>query len=69
MQSFDVKGMSCDHCVSSIKAAIAIADPGATVDVDLAAGKVVVSDDSAPEEVLLQAIEAEGYQATPAPPP
>lgn len=68
MQSFDVKGMTCDHCVSAIKAAIAIADPNAQVDIDLAAGKVVVANDSAPEDVLLQAIEAEGYEAIPTPP-
>ncbi len=68
MQSFDVKGMDCEHCVSAIKAAIQSADPDARVEVDLATGKVVVSDETAPQDVLLEAIAAEGYEAIPSSP-
>ena len=65
MQTFDVKGMSCQHCVGAVTAAITRADPGASAEVDLATGKVVVNNDTAPEDVLLAAIAAEGYEAVP----
>ncbi len=65
MQTFDVTGMSCQHCVSAVTDAITRADPGASTEVDLATGKVVVNNDSAPEDVLLEAIAAEGYEAVP----
>ncbi len=65
MQKFDVTGMSCQHCVGAVTAAITRADPGASVEVDLETGKVVVNNETAPEDVLVSAIEAEGYEATP----
>ena len=65
MQSFDVTGMTCQHCVGAVSAAIAKVDPGASTEIDLASGKVVVTNDSAPEDVILQAIAAEGYDAVP----
>ena len=39
---FKVEGMSCQHCVSAVTNAIRERDAGAQVQVDLAAGKVVV---------------------------
>ena len=66
MQTFDVTGMTCQHCVGAVTAAIKRVDPDASPEVDLATGKVVVQNDSAPEDVLLQAITAEGYEAVPA---
>ena len=65
MQRFDVQGMTCEHCANAITAAIATVDPLARVTVDVAAGKVQVSGESAPEDVLLEAFAAEGYEATP----
>ena len=66
MQKFDVTGMTCQHCVGAVTAAITRVDPGASTEIDLTTGKVVVNNDSAPEDVLLEAIAAEGYEATPA---
>lgn len=68
MQSFDVKGMSCDHCAQAVTDAIHYVDPDASVAVDIAAGKVVVTDETAPEDVLVEAIAHEGYEVAPAPP-
>ena len=65
MQSFDIKGMTCQDCVGAVTAAVQRVDPGASVEVDLEAGKLVVNNDSAPEDVLLEAIAAEGYEAIP----
>lgn len=58
-----VAGMSCSHCVSSVKKA-ASALPGVTqVDVDLAAGTATVQHDPelATVEALKAAIEDQGY--------
>ncbi len=66
MQSFDVKGMTCSHCVTAVTDSIQYVDPEAKVAVDLDKGKVVVTDDTAPQDVILEAIEKEGYEATPA---
>ena len=65
MQTFDVTGMTCQHCVSAVAEAITRVDPGATTEIDLKAGKVVVQNDSAPQDVLLEAIASEGYEAVP----
>lgn len=57
---FQVDGMSCGHCASTIRAAIRALDPDARVEVDLQAGTVRVTGgvevDSAAE-----AIRNEGY--------
>lgn len=68
MQSFDVQGMTCEHCARAIKDAIRLVDPDAVVQVDVGAGKVVVNDEAAPEDVLLEAMAQEGYEAVPTPP-
>ena len=65
MQTFDVKGMTCQHCVSAVTAAVSKVDPGASSEIDLASGRLVVNNDSAPEDVILEAIAAEGYEAIP----
>ncbi len=65
MQMFDVKGMTCQHCVGAVSAAIAGVDPAASVEVNLETGTLTVNNESAPEDVLLQAIASEGYEAVP----
>lgn len=65
MQYFTVQGMTCQHCVAAVSEAIQEQDKGATVDVDLAAGRVGVQSDL-PVERLLRAIQDSGYQAQPA---
>ncbi len=42
MPSFDVRGMSCGHCVKTVTAAVHQVDPSARVDIDLATGLVKV---------------------------
>lgn len=62
MLEINVQGMTCGHCVRAIDQAIAVADPQAQVQVELASGRVQVQSSLAPER-LLQLIEAEGYAA------
>ena len=64
MQDFKVEGMTCGHCVRAVTEAVRGVDPGATVEVDLAAGRVSVDGTAAPGTVA-QAIIAEGYAAEP----
>lgn len=65
MQTFDIIGMTCQHCIGAVTAAVAKVDPGASAEIDLASGKLVINNDSAPEDVFLEAIAAEGYEAVP----
>lgn len=65
MQSFKVTGMTCGHCVRAVTDAIHTVDPGAAVEVDLAAGRVTVQDGAAPASQIVQAIASEGYAAEP----
>ncbi|WP_338025312.1 cation transporter [Crenalkalicoccus roseus] len=55
-----VEGMSCQHCVRAITAAIRERDPAAEVRVDLAAG-TVHAETSLPREAVAAAVAAEGY--------
>lgn len=62
MQIFNVKGMTCDHCVRAVTQAVQTLDPAAKVKVDLAQGEVQVSgavDDAA----IIAALGEEGYEA------
>ncbi len=60
-QTFDVQGMTCDHCVRAVTEAVQAIDAHAQVDVDLSAHRVVVQSDR-PREVLAKAMASEGYQ-------
>lgn len=59
-QSFDVKGMSCGHCVQAVTNAVKAVDPAAEVKVDLASGKVEVKSEQ-DRAALAKAIQEEGY--------
>jgi len=62
MQHFDVKGMTCQHCVRAVTQAVQDQDPTATVEVDLATGQVNVQSSLAPH-VIIGLIGTEGYAA------
>ncbi len=61
MIAFDVKDMSCGHCVSTITKALKATDRDAKVQIDLAAHRVQVEPVSADAEELLEAIKGAGY--------
>lgn len=62
---YAVAGMTCGHCEQSVTAAVS-ALPGVTaVGVDVAAGLVTVSAESAPDEAALRAaVDDAGYELT-----
>ena len=66
MIAYEVKDMSCAHCVNSITRAVAGVDPGATVRFDLAAHRVEIDAASADSQRLRAAIEEAGYTPVPA---
>ena len=64
MLAFEVKDMTCGHCVGAITKAVEAADPGARVQVDLAAHRVQIHPVSSDRAGLAEAITAAGYRPT-----
>ena len=64
MQNFTVQDMTCGHCVRAVTDAVHAVDPAATVEVDLATGRVMVRDTTASAAQIASAITSEGYPAT-----
>lgn len=58
-----VPDMSCAHCKAAVEAAVAGADPGARVTVDLATKEVAVQGTAPPDRVIA-ALAAAGFAAT-----
>lgn len=60
-QKFNVAGMSCGHCVSTVQNAVQAVDPEAQVTVDLETGHVDVLS-PLPRQDIVAAIENAGYR-------
>jgi copper chaperone len=58
--AYHVSGMSCDGCVRAVTNAIQGVDPGATVEIDLASGKVVV-DSHLDDSGIADAVNGAGF--------
>lgn len=58
-----VEGMSCNHCVASVKNHISSLPGVESVDVSLADGKVAVSGYGINADFLVREIDALGYRA------
>ncbi|MER7129391.1 heavy-metal-associated domain-containing protein [Streptosporangium saharense] len=64
LSTYTVTGMTCGHCVSSVKEEVGEV-PGVTgVEVDLATGRVDVSGDTLDDAAIRAAIKEAGYQVT-----
>ncbi|MDB5948137.1 MAG: copZ [Ramlibacter sp.] len=61
MIAFEVKDMTCGHCVSTITRALKAIDQDAKVNIDLAAHRVEVETTSASVAQLSDAITEAGY--------
>jgi copper chaperone len=66
MIAFEVKDMTCGHCVSNITKALKATDKDAKVLIDLATHRVQVEPVSAGAEELAEAIKDAGYTPVPA---
>lgn len=65
-QTYNVVGMTCDHCVQAVTGELRKIDGVTQVDVDLASGTAVV-DSSAPldREAVAAAVDEAGYELAP----
>jgi copper chaperone len=61
MIAFEVKDMTCGHCVSSITKAVKRVDANAQVDIDLARHLVQIDAEDAHAQTLSAAIQDAGY--------
>ncbi len=61
MTTFEVKDMTCGHCVSTITKAVTAVDSGAKVQIDLATHRVTIDQTEADAAELSRAIEQAGY--------
>ncbi|MFG1702616.1 heavy-metal-associated domain-containing protein [Nonomuraea sp. M3C6] len=61
--TYSVSGMTCGHCVGSVKSEVGKIAGVTAVDVDLATGKVTVTGNEPVEEALVRdAVEEAGYE-------
>ncbi len=65
MIAFEVKDMTCGHCVGAITQALKATDPQAKVHIDLATHQVQVEAGSADSRALAAAITEAGYTPVP----
>ena len=61
MTTFEVKDMTCGHCVSTITKAVKALDLGAKVQIDLATHRVTIDPTEADAAALSDAIRQAGY--------
>ena len=66
MIAYDVKDMTCGHCVSAITQAVKNVDAAAKVDIDLARHRVEIEPATADAKTLGDAIREAGYTPLPA---
>ncbi|MEU4548854.1 heavy-metal-associated domain-containing protein [Nonomuraea dietziae] len=61
--TYTVKGMTCGHCVSSVKEEVGEVSGVTGVEVDLASGLLTVESDSPVDaDRIVAAVEAAGYE-------
>jgi copper chaperone len=60
-RTYNVTGMSCEHCVAAVSAEVGELPGVSSVEVDLASGAVVVSGGNVDGEAVRIAVEAAGY--------
>ncbi len=61
MTTFEVKDMTCGHCVSTITKAVKDVDQGAKIQIDLATHRVTIDSTEADAAALNYAIRQAGY--------
>ena len=61
-KSYTVVGMSCDHCVLSVREEVSEVDGIEAVDVDLASGRLQVRGENVSDSAVLDAVADAGYE-------
>ena len=60
--TYTVNGMTCGHCVLSVREEVAEVDGVTAVDVDLDSGRMVVSGAGVDDAAVRSAVEEAGYE-------
>ena len=63
-RTFAVSGMTCSHCVTSVREEVSAVAGVATVDVDLVSGRMVVGGDRLDDAAIGAAVREAGYEIT-----
>ena len=62
-QTYQVVGMTCDHCVRSVSQEVGALDGVTAVEVDLSSGNVTVTSEAPLDaEAVREAVEEAGYE-------
>jgi copper chaperone len=62
IRDYTVQGMTCSHCVLSVREEVSEVEGVSTVDVDLASGRLTVAGQSINDEAIRAAVAAAGYE-------
>ena len=60
-REYTVHGMTCNHCVMSVREEVAEVEGVTAVDVDLASGRLTVTGTDLSDETIARAVEDAGY--------
>jgi copper chaperone len=60
--NYTVAGMTCDHCVMSVREEVAEIPGVREIDVDLATGRLAVSGENVTDAAIAAAVAAAGYE-------
>jgi copper chaperone len=61
-RDYVVQGMTCDHCVLSVREEVSEVRGVAAVDVDLAAGRLTVTGSDLSDDAVRDAVAEAGYE-------
>jgi copper chaperone len=60
-RTYTVEGMSCEHCVASVREEVSAVAGVGGVDVDLGSGRLVVTGDGFADDAVAAAVAEVGY--------
>ncbi|MBJ7521247.1 MAG: heavy-metal-associated domain-containing protein [Solirubrobacteraceae bacterium] len=63
-REYTVTGMTCGHCVSSVREEVGEIAGVDTVDVDLASGRLTVTGDDVSDDAVRRAVADAGYEVS-----
>lgn len=64
-RTYTVRGMTCEHCVLSVREEVSEISGVTDVDVDLASGRLVVTGEGFADAAVLAAVDEAGYELVP----
>ena len=60
-RDYPITGMTCDHCVRTVREAVSAVDGVEAVEIELASGRLEVRGDGVADEDVRSAVEEAGY--------